>query len=182
MRLRSTASLVLVLMALTNSCTSASTEPTGDPSTLSFTYTGYRNGAYSVTGFQPDPRTGLLNVTPWASATNFAIERSYTQIGGSLPAGAHVHIMQFVVPFGETGTFPLGAVHADGFIYDLLTFEYDPISGAGERYRLLPSTVTVTSVTSDRVIGTFTGTAVDSVNARTITITNGSFNVFVAPQ
>jgi hypothetical protein len=182
MRLRSTVSLAFVLMALTNSCTSESTEPTGDPSTLSFTYSGYRNGAYTVTGFQPDPRTGLLNKTPWAGAVNFAIaDQTFTEIVGSLPAGANIHVVEFIVPAAATGTFSLGAAHS-GFVYDLLTFELDPNSGAGEQYALSPGTVTVTSTSANHVVGTFSGTAVDSTKTRSINITNGSFNVYVPPQ
>jgi len=181
MRLRSSASLMLVVLALTNSCTSASTEPTGDPSTLSFTYSGYRNGTYSVTGFEPDPRTGTVNITPWAGAANITVDQVYTQITSSLPAGTHIHAAEFVFPAGATGTFSLGSLHG-GYYFDLLVFEFDPNAGTGERYLLSPATVTITSTAGNHVTGTFSGTAVDSVNARTINVTNGTFNVYLAPQ
>jgi hypothetical protein len=183
MRLRSTTSFVLAALVFAGSCTSESTEPTGDPSTLSFTYSGYRNGTYTVTGFQPDLRTGTLYVTPWASAVNFAInDQTFTEISSSLPAGPHVHVAQFVFPFGVTGTFPLGPAHADGLLYDGLSFEVDPNGlTAPESYLLSPGTVTITSTSSNRVVGTFSGTAVDSAHARRIDVTNGTFNIYLAP-
>jgi hypothetical protein len=183
MRLRSTSLLVLAALVFAGSCTTESTEPTGAPSTLSFNYSGYRSGTYSVTGFEPDLRSGTVYTTPWAAAGNFAIaSETFTEISSSLPAGPHVHIAQFVFPAGVTGTFALGAVHADGALYDGLSFEFDPNSGVAERYLLSPGTVTVTSTADNHVAGTFSGTAFDSTNARRIDVTNGTFNVYLPPQ
>lgn len=174
MRLRSIVPLCLSLAAVT-ACGNDSTQPTGEPSTVSFDYAGYRTGSYSAIGFLPDVRTGTRWTTAWASAGNFAtIDSGYTGITASLPVGSGNHLLEIVIPFGVTGTFPLSAKH-----FDELIFDYKSGVSQGEIYTFIPGTVTVTSSTLERVAGTFSGTAVDTLNHRTINVTNGKFDVHI---
>jgi hypothetical protein len=175
MRLRVTVPLLVLLVALVTACGAESTQPTGEPSTVSFTYTGYRSGSYSATGFPPDVRTGTRWTTQWATAGNFAtIDSGYTRISASRPADNGNHRLEIVIPFGLTGTFPLSAQH-----FDELVFDYRSGISNGEIYTFTPGTVTVTSSTPDRVVGTFSGTAVDTANKRTISVTSGTFDVHI---
>jgi hypothetical protein len=172
MRQRVTSPVVLCLVALATACGPTDTQPAGDPSTVSFTYSGDRNGTFSVSGVRPDVRTGTLYTTPWASGNNLLFDRTYTAINASLPSGTANHIMGFLVPAGETGTFTLSPEH-----FDELIFGYQSGVSSGQVYVFKPGTVTVTSATAGRVAGTFSGTAIDSSGSKTLTVTNGKFDV-----
>jgi hypothetical protein len=175
MRLRSTISLSLCLVTLVSACGGDATQPIGAPSSISFSYSGYRTGDYSASGFVPDVRTGTRWTMPWASAGNFAtIDSAYTRISASLPASTGNHLVELLLPRAVAGTFPLSAVHFDEVIFD-----YKTGVSNGQIYSFTPGTITVTSSTAERVVGTFSGTAVDTLNKRTITVTNGKFDVHI---
>jgi hypothetical protein len=180
MRLRAIVPLLVSLVAVVTACGAESTQPTGEPSTLSFTYSGYRSGSYSATGFPPDVRTGTRWTTPWASGDNFTTADSgFTGLTASMPAGDANHIAAFVVPFGVTGTFALSAHAHEPISGDALIFNFKSGVSNGEVFLFSPGIITVTSSTADRVAGTFSGTAIDTVNHRTVTVSNGSFNVHI---
>jgi hypothetical protein len=175
MRLRAIVPLFLSLVAVAAACGKDATQPTGAPSTVSFTYSGDRNGTYSATGFEPDVRTGTRWTTPWASATNLnGTTQAYTEVLTSLPVSTGNQVTLFFFPYGKTGTSALSAAQGDQVVFD-----YKSGVSGGQVYFFNPGTVSVTSVTADRVAGTFSGTAVDTVNHRTLTVTNGSFDVHV---
>jgi hypothetical protein len=175
MRLRAIVPLFLSLVALVAACGKDATQPTGEPSAVSFTYAGYRSGGYSATGFPPDVRTGTRWTTQWATAGNFVLAaQPFTGITASLPVAGANHLVELAIPFGATGTFALSPTHGDALIFDFQSGVSNGVS-----YVFKPGTVTITSATSDRVVGTFSGTAVDTLTSRTITVTNGKFDVHV---
>jgi hypothetical protein len=180
MRLRAIVPLLVSLVAVVSACGAESTQPPGEPSTLSFTYSGYRSGTYSATGFLPDVRTGMRWITPWASGDNFStVDSGFTGLTASMPVAGANHIAAFVIPFGVTGTFTLSAHAHERIAGDALIFNFKSGVSNGEVFLFSPGTITVTSSTADRVAGTFSGTAIDTLNHRTVTVTNGSFDVHI---
>lgn len=175
MRLRSMVPLYLCLATAAMACGSDTTQPTGVPSTVSFTYAGDRNGSYTTTGFIPDVRTGTLWTTKWATAGNFSSgTQGFTGVSASLPTSTGNQRLEISFPYAVTGTFPLSKAN-----FDALIFDFNNGVSNGQIYFFNPGTVTVTSATADRVVGTFSGTAIDSVANKTIVVTNGSFDVHI---
>ena len=151
---------------------------------VSFTYTGARSGSYSASGeFE---RLGTSSFVKKSFATGVNVnDASGPVIGilGYVPVTATTgHQVVLVLPpvtggetleidpTCETVTFcPLG----------LVSFDINPDTqfDDSEGYLFTGGTVHVTSATTDRVAGTFSGTAVDVTGTKTLTVTNGSFDV-----
>ena len=170
MRFRTIVPLLSGAMALLAACSREATAPTGTPGTLSFAYSGTRSGSFSATGFAPDVRTGTLWSSSWVDAGVVGdFTGTYVAIRANVPSTGSSHVVQLIVP-NQVGTFRLDTISS------IVVFDYLLNNTAGTEFDFKPGTVTVTSVNADRMAGTFSGTATDTLN-RSLVVTGGSFDV-----
>ena len=156
---------------------------------LAFTYSGARNGSYSASGTFERTSDSTFARQPFAvgargsdGATTFASILSYQ------PAtSATGHLVLFSLPnvtAPATLTFDANCDAADcpvgGVIFDT---NPDQSEDEADFYVFDSGTLEVTSVSSGRLRGTFSGTATEFFGDRSITITHGTFDVpLVSPQ
>lgn len=157
---------------------------TNDPvypvSSLSFDYSGFVNGTYDAGGeipHSPDPGTSITDYE-WADALLFE-ESGVEWVGvmANFPTGAgrESTYLQMHIKNPGTGNFSLPGRGS----YDVLCFG---MNGAGNQQNFLfkSGTIQVTTFKSNRIIGTFNGTL--EMEAETLTISNGVFNMHVTTE
>jgi len=161
--------------------------------TVSFNFSGDQSGSFSaagvIQGSPENPAFGTWAAAGWSQEEQQLAVAAFT--ARTVPAGDW-----FVLALGNTtgtGTVMLDGApclqgEEDGCAMGMLAFdvrqvgEFDPMND--RVYAVVSGTVTITTYTTDRLTGTFSGTGVhllDLVTSapepRTLTIADGSFDV-----
>lgn len=155
---------------------------------LSFTFTGGGGGTYTVSGAAPSFSSAPPTATTWAAGY---IEGGEVFVGGSRPrSGGLIDLVVLRVGRTTTGseTFDAncnidGATACNGMI---LFLNFNGNGDTGDFFcGLTTGTVEVTSASSDRAQGTFSGVGeclADGGASSEFTVTSGTFDVaLVAP-
>lgn len=183
-----------LLAAFTAACGDGGTEPELQTGSLSFSYSGAESGTFAA--------TGPLDVDGGAPTSDGAAAQSYgttfTRIAAVRMAGSNqADIIQFALPaVTGPGSFSLDmeclSASYGGFtcpfaVIGLSVPTQSPPPGSPTvlpdgLYAFASGTITVTSVTATRIVGTFSGSAQSiefdpSAGAEVITVTNGTFDV-----
>ena len=182
-----------VALAAASMALSACGDSTGSSGTtasgsLSFDYTGARSGSYRASGaFQ---RT---------SDTTFAKQPFAVGARGTISGVTFVDLLSYQPVDAQTGhmvlielpnvtaptTFSLdGSCDTDDCPLAAVIFDTDPNASEDDSdlYFFETGTLQVTSVSSGRLRGTFSGTATEFLGDQTITVTNGTFDVPLVSQ
>lgn len=176
----------LAVLPLLAALSLASCEGVGDPVApadddgLRFSYSGAASGSYRSAGSTSLGSDGLPRFGEWAVAR--ADSLGGIVVAGLEPTGessGNLFILQ--LRRKETGTYECALHGANGrtcygtFIVGL---DFDDLSRPGEYYFVDAGSVTVTSLTSDRIQGSF-GIGMRSARDpdRTITVTDGRIDV-----
>ncbi len=157
------------------------TEPVYPTSSLSFDYSGFLSGTYSVTGalpLSPDPGTSISDYE-WADALVFeeyGVEWAGVMANFPTGNGRESTYLQIHIKNPGTGDFALPGRGS----YDVLCFG---MNGPGNQQNFLftSGTIIVTSYKSNRIMGTFSGT-LEMGQGEVITISNGVFNMHVTHE
>lgn len=163
------------------------TGPEEEIGSLSFSYTGDTSGTFSVSG-EPRQDSNGNPIGEWAVASTSSGGELF--IAGLRPTqGAKMDVM-FMQLSGVTGPTTIAVCINPAQITDECPqiFFAQGFNGNGETfdrgYFLLSGNVTISAMSSERVRGSFQGTAIliDPTTAqpnlgRTITISNGQFDV-----
>ncbi|HEX8906038.1 MAG TPA: hypothetical protein VF771_14415 [Longimicrobiaceae bacterium] len=158
------------------------------PGSLSFSYTGARSGSYSATGAFRQTSDSTFAKQPFAVGARGA-ESGFTYISllSYQPVTAEEGDMAlFILPnVTSPATFPLSAsCETADCPFAALIFDTNPDASEDDSdlYLLESGSVNVTSVSSRRMRGTFSGTATELFGDASITVTNGSFDVPLVSQ
>ena len=174
------------LLLLGISCKKDSTPSTqrqSGPSTLTFSYTGFKTGTFSAVGELqiPTPAAGL-NSYQWATSQHFTdFGKKWTlvtaNIVSTVSSRANSSIQLTITDNGPGNHSLPGSFSSE----DAIIFDLDLTSGnIQELYRFTSGNVQITSSNLTRVVGNFTGTATDvNTPGRTIQVTNGKFDLNV---
>jgi hypothetical protein len=154
---------------------------------LAFSYTGARSGTYSASGAIHPTASGFTK-QPFASGVkltnggqNFVGIISYVPVTAS--TGHEVIIIFPSTAAGQNVPLSDNCVTSDCPLA-IVAFETDPDlqEDNSDPFFFTAGTLHVTSVSSTRITGTFSGVAEDFDGTRTITITGGSFDVPLVDQ
>ena len=156
-----------------------------DPGSLSFSYDGARTGSYTASGAFTANNGNAVQALPFAAGVriNNATTGPIVGIIAWMPVGSITgHQATFVLPpvTAAGQTFALvescAAIFCPGgalsFNLNLAPSALDP-----DNFVFTSGTLTITSLSGERVAGTFSGTAADSAGIRVVTITDGIFDV-----
>jgi hypothetical protein len=152
---------------------------------LAFSYTGALTGSYSANGLLTRHSDSTFVKQSFASGltlTNggqpYVGMLSYAPTTAS--AGDQVIFLFPSVAAGQTLTLTETCAGA-GCSLGLIAFHANPdlANDGSDPFFFTTGTIHVNSFTNGRITGTFSGTAVDSVGTRTITVTGGTFDVSV---
>jgi hypothetical protein len=176
------AALAAVTLATAGCKDSTGSKPVPSGS-MAFSYTGARSGSYSVSGALTRQGANSFAKIPFAAGVKLSDgAQSYIGIVAYLPVTATTgHEVLFLFPRPAAGanlalvdecadtSCPLGIV----------AFDTNPDVDVdnSEAFAFNTGTVHVTAINSDRISGTFSGTAADIDGTHTITVTNGTFDV-----
>lgn len=165
--------------------------PPPSPSALGFSFSGDRSGTYSVTGEVPLDASRRPQYGTWAAALpqdTVNLQVAAARAGTGRLADVFLIVLHRV---SAPGTYTLSASCTESTptscARGLLAFGYnwDSRNPPPEaQYDLAAGTITVTSVSADRVRGTFevSGPRVSTAGGATISLTSGSFDVAVVPN
>lgn len=150
---------------------------------LAFSYTGAVSGSYSASGLLTRHSDTSFVKKSFASAlavTNngrpYVGMLSYAPTTGS--AGNEVIFLFPSVAAGQTLTFTETCTSSTCSL-GLIAFHSNPdlADDGSDPFYFTTGTIQVNTVSNGRIAGTFSGTAVDSLGTRTITVTGGTFDV-----
>ena len=167
------------------------TEPVASDNSISFSYSGAASGSFAVSGVPGPGADG-------ASAFSFDGEPPMLVVGGvKMHSASRAAFMNLILP---AVTAPRSFSLSDDACLDfnavcpLALFAPDMAAGPPslipdadleEVYLFTGGTVVVTFVSAARVAGTFSGTAqntpLNNTPAKTITVSNGKFDVTITP-
>lgn len=155
---------------------------------LAFSYTGALSGSYSASGLLTRHNDSSFVKQSFASGLTLTNGgRPYVGMISFAPTAAstgdEVIFLFPSVAAGQTLTFTETCVTA-GCSLGLIAFHADPdlVNDGSDPFLFTTGTIHVNTFSNGRISGTFSGTAVDSVGTRTITVTGGTFDVPVVAQ
>lgn len=172
-----------------------STDSTGfeeiESGSLAFNYTGARSGSYSATGsFTASTGRNAFQALPFAAGVkiNDPVAGQLVGIIAFLPFTASTgHQASFLLPPVTAGQTLDLATSCTTFTFcplGLLAFDLNLAVAAQDpdTFVFTSGTLTIASVSGGRMAGTFSGVAEDSAGVRTITVTDGTFDVPLVDQ
>jgi len=155
---------------------------------LSFDYSGARSGSYRASGTFQRTSDSTFAKQPFAvgargtvSGTTFVDLLSYQPVNAQTGHMVLIELPNVTAP----ATFSLnGSCDTDDCPLAGLVFDTDPSASedSSDLYFFDTGTLQVTSVSSGRIRGTFSGTATQFLGEQTITVTNGTFDVPLVSQ
>jgi len=155
---------------------------------LSFSYTGARSGSYSASGLLTRHNDSAFVKQSFASGLTLTNNgRPYVGMLSYAPlttsSGDEVVFLFPSVGAGQTLTFTETCATSTCSL-GLIAFNTNPdlVNDGSDPFFFTTGTLQITSVKDGRIAGTFSGTAVDSLGTRTITVTGGTFDISVRNQ
>lgn len=155
---------------------------------LNFDYSGARSGSYRASGtFQRTSDTTFAKQAFAVGARGTISGTTVIDLLSYQPGNAQTGNMVLIELPNATGpaTFSLDAsCGTDDCPLAAIIFDTDPNASedSSDLYFFETGAVQVTSVSSGRIRGTFSGTATEFVGDQTITVTNGTFDVPLVSQ
>jgi hypothetical protein len=163
-------------------CGSDTTEPTSQPGTLSFSYSGMVNGTFSTEGSMPAENWDTQH---WAAGVKDTDAGSIEVVGIKVRTNGLLDeafvVFELLAPGSASIEDPIEPATVD---IELGVDESGATDGFEHMCSLTAGTVTVTAISSTRVAGTFSGTGTCSTSSEqgSISITNGKFDVALVPD
>lgn len=177
------AALACVTVASAACKDSTGSTPQVTAGSLAFSYSGALTGSFAANGILTHRDTSFVK-QPFAAGVKLVGNSGQNVVGilSYMPVSASTgHEVIFIFPFASAGqtvnltktctsaNCPLAGV-AFNVNPDLVDDDSDP-------FFFTSGSLHITSTSNRRIAGTFSGTAEDSLGTRTITVTNGEFDV-----
>jgi hypothetical protein len=157
-----------------------------DPGSLAFSFEGARTGTYSASGAFTANNGNAVQALPFAAGVkiNNAVAGQIVGIIAWMPVGLSTgHQATFLLPpvtaAGQTFALTEDCTSVTFCPGGLVAFDLSLTQPGLEpdAFVFTSGTLTITSLASGRVAGTFSGVAADSAGIRVVTITGGTFDV-----
>ncbi|HEX6748991.1 MAG TPA: hypothetical protein VF092_16960 [Longimicrobium sp.] len=181
--MKTTGYLAAALAAITLTACGDGTGSDLTPGSLAFTYEGARSGSYSASGTFERASDSTFAKQPFAvGAKGSDGANAFVSILSYLPVTAATgHMVLFALPNVTAPTtlnVDAGCATAECPAIAVV-FDTNPDESEDEAdfYVFESGTIEVTSVSSSRMRGTFSGTATEFFGDQSITVTNGTFDV-----
>jgi len=165
--------------------------PSGASGSVSFSYTNAGAGAsFNASGVPPAPSSQSFGDHDWAAGGHNSANTQTAALGAHFRGGNRFDLGVVSVASAATGTYQVASNCDDpqidvctgaGLFINLdveeFTYDFFCVLDAG--------TITITSLTSSRIEGTFSGTGLctsgDFQTTQSFTVSNGTFNVPIVP-
>jgi hypothetical protein len=165
-------------------------EPTAlqpiDPGSLSFSYESARTGTYTASGAFTASNGNAVQALPFAAGVriNNPVAGQIVGIIAWMPVGSITgHQATFLLPpvtaAGQTFALARSCTTTTFCPGGVLSFDLNlaPTGLDPDTFVFTSGTLTITSLSGERVAGTFSGVAADSAGIRVVTVTDGTFDV-----